>query len=71
MDGFTPSSGVVVFAGTNRADILDPALMRPGRFDRQITVDLPDIKGREAIFHVRHRARGTDGSFNLPPQLCL
>ena len=52
MDGFTPSTGVVVFAGTNRADILDPALMRPGRFDRQIAIDLPDIKGREAIFLV-------------------
>lgn len=53
MDGFTASEGVVVFAGTNRADILDAALMRPGRFDRQINVDLPDIRGREEIFIVR------------------
>ncbi|KAL7550882.1 hypothetical protein ACHAWF_014086, partial [Thalassiosira exigua] len=50
MDGFTPSTGVVVLAGTNRADILDKALTRPGRFDRQITVDLPDLTGRKEIF---------------------
>merc|ERR1719287_120861 len=52
MDGFNPSSGVVVLAGTNRVDILDKALTRPGRFDRQIVVDKPDIKGRKAIFEV-------------------
>jgi len=52
MDGFTPSSGVVVLAGTNRADILDEALTRAGRFDRQITVDLPDLQGRKEIFQV-------------------
>ena len=52
MDGFNPSTGIVVFAGTNRPDILDRALLRPGRFDRQIVVDLPDLKGREAIFLV-------------------
>ncbi|KAL9184456.1 hypothetical protein ACHAXT_002542 [Thalassiosira profunda] len=50
MDGFSPSTGVVVLAGTNRADILDKALTRPGRFDRQITVDLPDLKGRKEVF---------------------
>lgn len=50
MDGFSPSTGVVVLAGTNRADILDKALTRPGRFDRQITVDLPDLKGRNEVF---------------------
>jgi len=52
MDGFSTKSGVVVLAGTNRADILDPAILRPGRFDRQITVDKPDIKGRKEIFMV-------------------
>lgn len=52
MDGFDSIGGVIVLAGTNRADILDPALLRPGRFDRQINVDKPDIKGRLEIFHV-------------------
>eukprot|EP00980_Cylindrotheca_fusiformis_P004534 scaffold961_cov122-Cylindrotheca_fusiformis.AAC.42 len=52
MDGFNPSEGVVVLAGTNRVDILDQALTRPGRFDRQITVDKPDLKGRKDIFKV-------------------
>merc|ERR1719287_400120 len=50
MDGFSTSTGVVVLAGTNRVDILDKALTRPGRFDRQITVDLPDLKGRKEVF---------------------
>jgi ATP-dependent metalloprotease FtsH len=52
MDGFEPNKGIVVLAGTNRPDILDRALLRPGRFDRQIAIDLPDIKSREAIFKV-------------------
>lgn len=52
MDGFTSTDNIVILAGTNRADILDPAILRPGRFDRQITVDKPDIKGRVAIFKV-------------------
>ena len=52
MDGFGTDSGVIILAATNRADILDSALMRPGRFDRQISVDRPDIVGREHIFHV-------------------
>ncbi|KAI0561438.1 ATP-dependent zinc metalloprotease FTSH 2 [Gracilaria domingensis] len=52
MDGFASNSGVVVLAGTNRADVLDPALLRPGRFDRQIVIDPPDISGRREIFHV-------------------
>merc|ERR1719487_3095410 len=52
LDGFNPSSGIVVLAGTNRPDILDPALLRPGRFDRQVVVDKPDIKGRAEIFTV-------------------
>ncbi len=52
MDGFSANEGIIVMAGTNRPDILDPALLRPGRFDRQIAVGAPDIKGREAILHV-------------------
>ncbi|KAL7201670.1 hypothetical protein ACSBR1_033382 [Camellia fascicularis] len=52
MDGFGTTTGVVVLAGTNRPDILDKALLRPGRFDRQITIDKPDIKGREQIFQI-------------------
>ena len=53
MDGFDATTNVVVLAATNRIDILDSALTRPGRFDRQIVVDKPDIKGRKAIFEVR------------------
>jgi len=52
MDGFTSNSGVIILAATNRPDVLDSALMRPGRFDRQISIDRPDLKGREAIFMV-------------------
>lgn len=52
MDGFASNEGVVVLAATNRADILDPALLRPGRFDRQVYVGLPDMKGREEILHI-------------------
>ena len=55
MDGFAANEGIVVIAATNRPDILDPALLRPGRFDRQITVNYPDIKGREAILKVHAR----------------
>ncbi|CDF34632.1 Partial ftsH2 [Chondrus crispus] len=55
MDGFASNSGVVVLAGTNRADVLDPALLRPGRFDRQIVIDPPDISGRRDIFNVHLR----------------
>ena len=55
MDGFTTNSGVIILAATNRPDILDSALMRPGRFDRQISIDKPDIVGREAIFKVHLR----------------
>lgn len=53
MDGFKSDSNIVVLAGTNRSDILDSALTRPGRFDRQITIDKPDIKGRIEIFKVK------------------
>ena len=55
MDGFEENSGVIVMAATNRADILDPALLRPGRFDRQIRISLPDVRGREAILKVHAR----------------
>ena len=55
MDGFTNNDGVVVMAATNRVDILDPALLRPGRFDRQVYVGLPDIKGREEILRIHAR----------------
>ena len=57
MDGFASNEGVIVLAATNRADILDPALLRPGRFDRQIYVGLPDIKGREEILRVHARSK--------------
>lgn len=55
MDGFKPSEGVVVLGGTNRVDILDQAILRPGRFDRQVMVDLPDINGRKTIFEVHQK----------------
>ena len=55
MDGFGPNSGIIVMAATNRPDVLDPALLRPGRFDRQITIGRPDVKGREAILRVHAR----------------
>jgi cell division protease FtsH len=74
MDGFAPNQGIVVVAATNRPDILDPALLRPGRFDRQVTVGAPDLKGREQILRIHSRkvalapgidlrcvARGTPG----------
>ena len=57
MDGFASNEGVIVMAATNRQDILDPALLRPGRFDRQIYVGLPDIKGREEILKVHARKK--------------
>lgn len=74
MDGFEGQTGVIVIAATNRPDVLDPALLRPGRFDRQVVVPLPDIRGREQILRVHMRkvpiapdvepqvlARGTPG----------
>ena len=62
MDGFGANSGVIIIAATNRKDILDPALLRPGRFDRQILVSYPDVKGREEILkvHVRNKPMGPD-----------
>lgn len=65
MDGFGPNEGVIIMAATNRPDILDPALLRPGRFDRRITVMRPDIKGREAILHVHARNKPMDPSVEL------
>lgn len=64
MDGFEPSTGVVVLAGTNRVDILDQALTRPGRFDRQITVDKPDLNGRREIFKVHLNGITLDGEID-------
>ncbi len=65
MDGFEGNDGVIVIAATNRADILDPALLRPGRFDRQVYVNLPDVKGREAILkvHARNKKLAPDVNF--------
>ena len=64
MDGFDTQEGVIIIAATNRPDVLDPALLRPGRFDRQITVNLPDVKGREEILRVHAKkvklAEGVD-----------
>ena len=65
MDGFEGHQGIVVIAATNRQDILDPALLRPGRFDRQVTVGNPDLKGREAILRV-HARKVDDGSGGRP-----
>jgi cell division protease FtsH len=67
MDGFDPNSGIIVIAATNRPDILDPALLRPGRFDRRIVVDNPDAKGRRAILdvHVRGKPIGEDVNLDV------
>ena len=65
MDGFSKNEGVIVLAATNRPDILDPALLRPGRFDRQIYVGRPDAKGREEILKVHARNKKLDGSVDL------
>nr|YP_010185330.1 putative plastid division protein [Ishige okamurae]QVJ99674.1 putative plastid division protein [Ishige okamurae]WAM63970.1 putative chloroplast ATP-dependent protease [Ishige okamurae] len=65
MDGFKPTSGIIVIAATNRADVLDSALLRPGRFDRQITVNLPDIYGRTEILKVHSRDKKVDSKTSL------
>lgn len=65
MDGFEANSSIIVMAATNRADILDPALMRPGRFDRQIYVNTPDVKGREEIFKVHSRNKPLASDINF------
>lgn len=67
MDGFETNEGIIVMAATNRADILDPALLRPGRFDRQIHVNLPDVRGREQILkvHARNKPLAPDVNFKI------
>ena len=68
MDGFEPNEGIIVLAATNRSHVLDPALMRPGRFDRQIYVHIPDVKGREGILRIHARNKPIDESVDL---VCL
>ncbi len=65
MDGFTGNLGIIVMAATNRPDVLDPALLRPGRFDRQITINSPDVNGRTAILKVHARNKHLDSSIKL------
>jgi len=65
MDGFSPNQGIVVIAATNRPDILDPALLRPGRFDRQVTVGAPDVKGREQILRIHAKKVALDAEVDL------
>lgn len=65
MDGFTPSDGIIVLAATNRVDILDSALIRPGRFDRKVKVPLPDVEGRKAILNVHLRNKKIDETVDL------
>ncbi|MEG2658628.1 MAG: AAA family ATPase, partial [Clostridiales bacterium] len=64
MDGFSENSGIIMIAATNRPDVLDPALLRPGRFDRQIAVGMPDVKGREQILNVHAKGKPLDGDVN-------
>ncbi len=65
MDGFTGNTGIIIMAATNRPDVLDPALLRPGRFDRQITISNPDVRGREAILNVHARNKHLDPEVKL------
>jgi cell division protease FtsH len=65
MDGFDPNSGVIMIAATNRPDVLDPALLRPGRFDRQIVVDAPDANGREAILKIHAKGKPLDPEIDM------
>ncbi len=65
MDGFGGNMGIIIMAATNRPDVLDPALLRPGRFDRQITISLPDVRGREAILKVHARNKKLDPKIKL------
>lgn len=64
MDGFADNAGIIILAATNRPDVLDPALLRPGRFDRQIVIGIPDIVGREEIFRIHSRNKPLDKSVN-------
>ncbi|MCK9235267.1 MAG: ATP-dependent zinc metalloprotease FtsH [Acholeplasmataceae bacterium] len=65
MDGFSNNTGIIIIAATNRPDVLDPALLRPGRFDRQITISLPDVRGRAAILKVHARNKKIDPKIDL------
>ena len=65
MDGFGVNEGIIIMAATNRPDVLDPALLRPGRFDRQIVIDQPDLAGRRAIFKVHARGKPLDDDVNI------
>jgi cell division protease FtsH len=65
MDGFSPNTGVIVLAATNRYDVLDPALLRPGRFDRRVTLDNPDTYGRKAILDVHIKGKPLDEKVDL------
>ena len=65
MDGFDSNTNIIVIAATNRADVLDPALLRPGRFDRQVYISLPDVKGREAIIRLHARNKAIDGKVDF------
>lgn len=69
MDGFTKTDAVIVIAATNRSDVLDPALLRPGRFDRKILVGAPDVKGREAVLrvHAKNKPLAADVDLKLLP----
>ena len=73
MDGFEESESVILIAATNRPDILDPALLRPGRFDRQVTVDRPDVKGREQILrvHAENKPMDEDVKFEKLAQMTV
>ncbi|MDD4110503.1 MAG: AAA family ATPase, partial [Clostridia bacterium] len=65
MDGFDPNEGIIVLAATNRSDVLDPAILRPGRFDRQIYVHIPDVRGREAILRIHARNKPVDSEVDF------
>ena len=65
MDGFDANEGIIVLAATNRPDVLDPAILRPGRFDRQVTISTPDVKGREAVFQLYAKNKPIDGDVDL------
>jgi len=65
MDGFSPNEGIIVLAATNRPDVLDPAILRPGRFDREVTISTPDVKGREAVFALYAKGKPIDEAVDL------
>ena len=65
MDGFEPNSGVILLSATNRPEVLDRALLRPGRFDRQVVIDSPDLDGREAILKIHVRDKPLDADVDL------